>query len=119
MTKAEYTQIIKNYIAENDIDFCFEITATDTATIDTIAEELTDTITADYPVETDEERDALVSAIYEVIRTEHAEEIKKGERIQAITKALYKPGVNIWDLYEELEQATPDELAEIERGVIK
>lgn len=119
MTKADYIKVIKDYINTESFDFCYEIAATDTADIDSVAEELADTIAALYPAETDEDRDNLVSAVYEVIRTEHGEEIKKGERIQAIMKAKNKPGVNIWDLYEELEQATPDKLAENERGLNK
>lgn len=119
MTKADYVKVIRDYINTESFDFCYEIAATDTADIDSVAEELADTIAALYPAETDEERDNLVAAVYQVIRTEHGEEIKKGERIQAIMKAKNKPGVNIWDLYEELEQATPDELAEIERGLNK
>lgn len=128
-TKAAYKKFIKKYIEDNDIDFTFEIINTDTATRHTVAEELTDTIAALYPgkAETDEEadieRDRLVTAVYEVLDEEHAEEIENGGRIQILMIAISEDpdefdeyNNNIWDLAEYLtEYATEEKLKEYEK----
>ena len=128
-TKAAYKKYIRKYIEDNDIDFTFEIISTDTATRHTIAEELTDTIAALYPgkAETDEEadieRDRLVTAVYEVLDKEHAEEIENGGRIQILMIAISEDpetfeeyNNNIWDLAEYLtEYATEEKLKEYEK----
>lgn len=128
-TKAAYKKYIKKYIEDNDIDFTFEIINTDTTTRHTVAEELTDTIAALYPgkAETDEEadieRDRLVTAVYEVLDEDHAEEIKRGERIQAIMKKVTEDpeeyeeyNRNIWNLAEYLtEYATEEKLKAYEK----
>jgi len=79
MEKKEYKKIINDYIETEYFDIVFELTATDTATIDTVAEQLTDDIAAIINIETDEDRDALVTAIYETLRNDHADEIQRGE----------------------------------------
>ena len=63
MTQKEYKKIIQEYI-RNEESNVEEIADN----IDTAAERLTDIIGAIYPTETDEERDELVKAVYEVLR---------------------------------------------------
>lgn len=113
-----YIEIVKNYINENGIDFVFEMAATDSATIDTIAEDIINNIAADYPTNDDTDRDNLVKAVYKVLN-DHSDEIKKGALIQDITRIKIDTGVNIWDLYNELETMTIDELETVKRGCNK
>ena len=122
MEKKEYKKIINDYIETEYFDIVFELTATDTATIDTVAEQLTDDIAAIIDIETDEDRDALVTAIYETLRNDHADEIQRGEKIQALTLAIFNNpeaftefNNNIWTLSEYLEEATPETLATLEK----
>ena len=116
MTYQEYRKVIKGYIDKNDIDFTFEIAATDAATVDTIAENITDTIAAFYPTDTDTDRDNLVMAVYDIIQNDHADEIKRGEIIQDIMRIKCAPGVNMWDLYDKLTTHSYNELLDIKRG---
>lgn len=125
MEKKEYKKIINDYIETEYFDIVFELTATDTATIDTVAEQLTDDIAAIIDIETDEDRDALVTAIYETLRNDHADEIQRGEKIQALTLAIFNNpeaftefNNNIWTLSEYLEEATPETLATLEKKYI-
>ena len=111
-----YKDIVKSYIIENDIDFIFEMAATDTATIDTMAENITDEIALLYPVDSDGDRDALVKAVYDVLKNDHADELKKGALIQDIIRAKIDTGVNVWDLFDELTNMTIDELETVKRG---
>lgn len=121
MTYQDYIKAVKNYIIDNDFDFVFEMAATDTTTIDTIAENMADEIAALYPDDSDSDtnRDNLIKAVYYIIRNDHGDEIKKGALIQDITRAVIDTGVNIWDLYDELETLTIDELEKVKKGVLK
>ena len=125
MEKKEYKKIINDFIKTENFDVVYELAATDTATIDTLAEQLTDDIAAVVDIETDEDRDALVTAIYETLRNDHADEIQRGEKIQALTLAIFNNpeaftefNNNIWTLSEYLEEATPETLATLEKKYI-
>ena len=63
MKKTEYKKIVNDHIEKE-----FDITAFDTSGIDIIAEQLTDEVAAITTVDTDEDRDTLTAAVYEVIK---------------------------------------------------
>ena len=63
MTKNEYKKIVNDHIEKE-----FDITAFDTSDIDIIAEQLTDEVAAITAVDTDEDRDTLTAAVYEIIK---------------------------------------------------
>lgn len=121
MKKTEYKKIINDHI-EKEFDIIFELIATDTATIDTVAEQLTDEVAAIAPVDTDEDRDTLTAAVYEVLKIDHAAELERGEKIKNIMLAITNnPAAfneynnNIWTLAEYLTEATPEMLASYEK----
>lgn len=121
MTKTEYKKIINDHI-EKEFDIIFELIATDTATIDSVTEQLTDEIAATTPVDTDKDRDTLTAAVYEVLKIDHAAELERGEKIKnlmlVITNnpaAFNEYNNNIWTLAEHLTEATPETLATYEK----
>lgn len=125
-TKEECKEYTRKILDRFYGDLACEIIKSDTASIHTVAEDVFNTVTADYPLltDTDEENDIMTAAVYEVLREEHAEEIKRGERIQAIMKAITEDpeefeeeyNRNVWDLAEYLtEYATEEKLKAYEK----
>jgi len=125
-TKKECKEYTRKILDKEYGDLAYEIIASDTASIHTVAEDVFNTVTAVYPLLTDkdEENDIMTAAVYEVLREEHAEEIKRGERIQAIMKKVIDDeeefdeeyNRNVWDLAEYLtEYATEEKLKEYEK----
>lgn len=125
-TKEECKEYTRKILDRFYGDLAYEIIASDTASIHTVAEDVFNTVTADYPLltDTDEENDIMTAAVYEVLREEHAEEIKRGERIQTIMKAITEDpeefneeyNHNVWDLAEYLtEYATEEKLKAYEK----
>ena len=125
-TKEECKEYTRRILDKEYPDIVFEIISSDTASIHTVAEDVFNTVVAVYPLltDTDEENDITTAAVYEVLREEHAEEIKRGERIQNIMKKVTEDpeefeeeyNRNIWDLAEYLtEYATEEKLKAYEK----
>ena len=63
MKKTEYKKIVNDHITKE-----FDITTFNTSDIDSIAEQLVDEVAAITTVDTDEDRDTLTAAVYEVLK---------------------------------------------------
>lgn len=130
MTKTEYKKIINDYINNDDFDIVYELAATDTANIDSIAELLIDEVAAIIDVEYDDEtadteQDNFINAVYETLMVDHADDVKRGEKIQALMiaitnnpEAFNEYNNNIWYLFEILDNTTPEQLAQYEKRYI-
>lgn len=130
MTKTEYKKIINDYINNDNFDIVYELAATDTANIDSIAELLIDEVAAIIDIEYDDEtadteQDNFINAVYEALMVDHADDVKRGEKIQALMIAITNdPDVfneynnNIWYLFEILDNTTPEQLALYEKRYI-
>lgn len=130
MTKTEYKKIINDYINNDSFDIVYELAATDTANIDSIAELLIDEVAATIDIEYDDEtadteQDNFINAVYEALMVDHADDVKRGEKIQALMIAITNnPDAfneynnNIWYLFEILDNTTPEQLAQYEEKYI-
>lgn len=130
MTKTEYKKIINDYINNDNFDIVYELAATDTANIDSIAELLIDEVAATIDIEYDDEtadteQDNFINAAYEALMVDHADDVKRGEKIQALMIAITNDpdafneyNNNIWYLFEILDNTTPEQLAQYEKRYI-